>query len=195
MGQNSLYSRPDLYDVMAPHDPVLEHFYVELARERGGRVLDLACGSGRLTVPLARAGLQATGGDLSAEMLQHARRRARAEAVALDLVELDMRDFDLKGRTFETIIVAIYAAAQVAETHLPLRDILDQFARRSDDFSLAGVTSDVPETHQKVADTFLKLGVLDAAHGGRKILGHEFQRRDRRGCGQSRADMRAVMRM
>ena len=56
----------------------------------------------------------------------------------------------------------VYAAAQVAETHLPLQDILDQFARRSDDFSLAGVTPDVPDTHQKVADTFLKLGVLDA---------------------------------
>lgn len=56
----------------------------------------------------------------------------------------------------------VYAAAQVAETHLPVEDILDQFAHRSTDFSLAGVTPDVPETHQKVADTFLKLGVLDA---------------------------------
>ena len=56
----------------------------------------------------------------------------------------------------------VYATAQVAETHLPIDDILDQFAHRSADFSLVGVTPDVPETHQKVADTFLKLGVLDA---------------------------------
>lgn len=55
----------------------------------------------------------------------------------------------------------VYAAAQVAETHLPIDDILDQFAHRSTDFSLVGVTPDVPDTHQKVADTFLKLGVLD----------------------------------
>jgi SAM-dependent methyltransferase len=107
MRHNSLYHRPDLYDLMAPHDPVLERFYVEMACERGGRVLDLACGSGRLTVPLARTGLQVTGGDLSTQMLQHARRQGRSEAVDLDLVELDMRDFDLKGRTFDTIIVAI----------------------------------------------------------------------------------------
>lgn len=55
----------------------------------------------------------------------------------------------------------VYAAAQVAETHLPVDDILDQFAHRSGDFSLLGVTPDIPETHQSVADTFLKLGVLD----------------------------------
>jgi SAM-dependent methyltransferase len=78
-----------------------------MASQRGGRVLDLACGSGRLTMPLAKAGLQVTGGDLSAKMLQHARRSAEAQAIELDLVQLDMRDFDLKGRRFDTIIVAM----------------------------------------------------------------------------------------
>lgn len=107
MEQNSLYDRPDLYDLMAPRDPVIEGFYVGTARERGGRVLDLACGSGRLTIPLARAGLQVVGGDMSPEMLARARRHAEAQAVSLDLVQLDMRDFDLEGRTFDTIIVAM----------------------------------------------------------------------------------------
>lgn len=54
-----------------------------------------------------------------------------------------------------------FAAAQVAETHLPIADILDQFAHRSGDYALTGVTPDVPATHQEVADTFFKLGVLD----------------------------------
>ncbi|WP_445216258.1 class I SAM-dependent methyltransferase [Bradyrhizobium sp. Pa8] len=107
MEMNSLYDRPDLYDLMAPRDPVLEGFYVAAARERGGSVLDLACGSGRLTIPLAQAGLEVVGADLSAEMLERARSHARAQAVELDLVQLDMRDFDLGGRTFDTIIVAM----------------------------------------------------------------------------------------
>jgi sulfonate transport system substrate-binding protein len=55
-----------------------------------------------------------------------------------------------------------YAAAQVAETHIPIADVLDQFAHRSGDYALTGVTPDIPATHQQVADTFLKLGVLDA---------------------------------
>jgi ubiquinone/menaquinone biosynthesis C-methylase UbiE len=107
MEQNSLYDRPDLYDLLGPSDPAVERFYVETAHERGGRVLDLACGSGRLTIPLALSGLQVTGGDLSAKMLERARRSAEAQAVELDLVQLDMRHFDLNGRTFDTIIVAM----------------------------------------------------------------------------------------
>jgi len=107
MEQNSLYNRPDLYDLMAPRDQALERFYVEMACEQGGRVLDLACGTGRLAVPLAQAGLHVTGGDISADMLQRARRCAEAQAIELDFVQLDMRDFDLNGRTFDTIIVAI----------------------------------------------------------------------------------------
>lgn len=69
MERGSLYDRPDLYDLIAPRDPILERFYVETACERGGRVLDLACGSGRLTIPLAQAGLDVTGADVSPEML------------------------------------------------------------------------------------------------------------------------------
>jgi SAM-dependent methyltransferase len=107
MEQSVLYDRPDLYDLIAPPDPILERFYVDLARERGARVLDLACGSGRLSIPLAKAGLQVMGGDLSLEMLQRARRATEAQSIELDLVQLDMRDFDLPGRTFDTIIVAM----------------------------------------------------------------------------------------
>lgn len=107
MEQNSLYNRPDLYDLMAPRDAVLERFYVETACERGGCVLDLACGSGRLTVPLAQAGLEVVGADLSSAMLERARNHARAHAVEPGFVQLDMREFDLGGRTFDTIIVAM----------------------------------------------------------------------------------------
>jgi cyclopropane fatty-acyl-phospholipid synthase-like methyltransferase len=107
MEQSSLYDRPDLCDLIAPPDPILERFYVEMAHERGARVLDLACGSGRLSIPLAKAGLQVVGGDLSSEMLQRARRSAETQSIELDLVQLDVRDFDLRGRAFDTIIVAI----------------------------------------------------------------------------------------
>lgn len=107
MEQSCLYDRPDLYDLMASPDPTLERFYVEIARERGGRVLDLACGSGRLTIPLARAGLDVLGGDLSSAMLERARYHAGRHAVEPGFVHLDMRDFDLGGRTFDTVIVAM----------------------------------------------------------------------------------------
>lgn len=56
-------------------------FYRMLAAERGGPVLDLGCGTGRLLIPLAADGTDVVGVDLSASMLRRARdRRRRAEA-------------------------------------------------------------------------------------------------------------------
>jgi hypothetical protein len=52
MEAGNLYDRPDLYDLLAPRDPAIEEFYVEGALMRDGPVLDLACGSGRLSIPL-----------------------------------------------------------------------------------------------------------------------------------------------
>ncbi|MBM4457267.1 MAG: class I SAM-dependent methyltransferase [Chloroflexi bacterium] len=67
-------------------------------------LLELACGTGRVAIPLARAGLKVTGIDLSAGMLSEARRKAAAEGVSATWIEADMRAFDLAA-TFSTIIL------------------------------------------------------------------------------------------
>lgn len=51
-------------------------FYSALAQETGGPVLDLTCGTGFLTIPLAKAGLAVMGVDCAAVMLDHARLKA-----------------------------------------------------------------------------------------------------------------------
>jgi SAM-dependent methyltransferase len=56
-------------------------FYRELARRAGGAVLEAMCGSGRLLVPLARAGRRVTGFDSSPAMLELALERAAREGV------------------------------------------------------------------------------------------------------------------
>ncbi len=74
---------------------------LELAGCRHGRLLDLACGPGRHAVPLALRGFEVTGVDRSRFLLEKARAYGEAEGVALELLELDMRelsrpsDFDL----------------------------------------------------------------------------------------------------
>ena len=71
-------------------------FYVKLAHEAGGPLVELAVGSGRVAIPVARAtGRAVTGIDSSPGMLEQARARAAEVGVELDLREGDMRDLTL----------------------------------------------------------------------------------------------------
>ncbi len=83
-------------------------FCIEQARQTGGPVLELGCGTGRVTWPVAEAGFEIVGLDLSEPMLQHARAKAshRDEDVRrrLTFVQGSMVDFDL-GRTFPLILI------------------------------------------------------------------------------------------
>lgn len=102
---DSLYDDAELYDLVAPPDPTMQRFYVEAAGGPGRRVLDLACGSGRFTTPLAASGALVIGGDLSPAMLARARTAATERGVSAEFVVLDMRDFVL-GRHFDAIVIA-----------------------------------------------------------------------------------------
>src|SRR6185436_3570970 len=53
-------------------------FWRRVAAEADGQVLELGCGTGRVSLPLARAGIELVGVDRSAPMLQRAIRRARS---------------------------------------------------------------------------------------------------------------------
>ncbi|MET0201147.1 MAG: class I SAM-dependent methyltransferase [Gaiellaceae bacterium] len=71
-------------------------FYVELARETDGPLVELAVGSGRVAIPVAEAtGRAVLGIDTSPAMLAQARERAAAAGVELELREGDMRDLEL----------------------------------------------------------------------------------------------------
>ena len=72
-------------------------FYVDLAREADGPVVELAVGTGRVAVPVAQAiGRPVIGIDASAAMLARARSAADAAGVKLDLREGDMRELTLE---------------------------------------------------------------------------------------------------
>ncbi len=71
-------------------------FYVSLAREADGPIVELAVGNGRVAVPVAEAtGRPVLGIDFSPGMLEQARARATAAGVELELRLGDMRDLDL----------------------------------------------------------------------------------------------------
>ncbi len=109
----SLYDMADLYDAIVPPGPC-EAFYREEARASGGPVLELACGTGRLTLPLARDGHDVVGLDASDAMLAAARRKVTHGGARARFVLGDMRDFDL-GRHFGLVIVSCNSLAHLTE--------------------------------------------------------------------------------
>ena len=79
-------------------------FYTKWCRQASGEVLELCCGTGRLTIPLRQAGVPVTGLDFTPSMLERAQEKARQAGIDVDLVAGDMRNFDL-GRTFGLIFI------------------------------------------------------------------------------------------
>lgn len=92
-------------------------FYLAAAREHGSPVLELACGTGRITIPLAREGLEVIGLDISAEMLRIAKEKLSKERpevrARVRLIEADMSDFALE----ETVSLAFIPAASLLHVH------------------------------------------------------------------------------
>jgi SAM-dependent methyltransferase len=84
-------------------------FYVEEAKKaRLGRVLEIGCGTGRVLIPIAKAGVEITGLDASKEMLAILQQRVSGlgDEVKgrIGIVEGDMTDFSLKRR-FNLVII------------------------------------------------------------------------------------------
>lgn len=108
----------DDYDLIAPYyDVEHAHFsedidlyldFAEAHRLPGERLLELACGTGRLLLPLARAGYTITGVDASTKMLALAQQVLAAEGLTerCTLVQQDMRALQL-GQKFQMAFVAL----------------------------------------------------------------------------------------
>jgi len=97
----------DLYDHIVPYrDRPDVSFFVEAARESGGPVLEVGCGTGRVLIPTARAGVEIVGLDLSSHMLDVCRERLLKEPEdvrsRVQLVQADMRHFSL-GQAFKLV--------------------------------------------------------------------------------------------
>jgi SAM-dependent methyltransferase len=90
----------------------------------GGRVLDLACGTGRIAAPLARRGLTVAGLDISAAALEI----ARAAAPALDLRRGDMRQLPWEDASFDAVI-NMWTAFGYFETEAEDRRVVAEIAR------------------------------------------------------------------
>ena len=78
-------------------------FWINQAKKYGDPVLELACGTGRVAIPLAKEGFLVTGIDISDSMLTEAGSKSSQEGIIVEWVKADIRDFKL-GKKFPSII-------------------------------------------------------------------------------------------
>jgi SAM-dependent methyltransferase len=111
----------DYYD----STPILVHrtrdvaFYLDAVKKYGQSVLELGCGTGRVTIPIAKAGFRVVGLDLSARMLERAiEKRDTLKPFVQDRVHLiqgDMTRFELDEK-FRTVIIPFRPFQDLTET-------------------------------------------------------------------------------
>jgi SAM-dependent methyltransferase len=104
-------------------------FYSALAREAGDSVLEIACGTGRVTIPIAQLGFAITGLDIVPQMLEQARRKSRG--LPIRWIEGDARTFDLHrqfqlifltGNAFQAFVTNADQEALLQRVRVHLRD-------------------------------------------------------------------------
>ena len=156
-----LYRRPDEYDLEHVGDEEDVVFYVGLARSlKPKSVLELACGTGRITVPLAeegaRSGFSVVGLDSEANMLKQARDKAAHISAAarkrLKLVHGDMRKWH--GREpFDLVVVPCASISHL----LDLQDQLEVWRQAFQNLASGGrfIVETVMPNFSAYADSFL----------------------------------------
>jgi ubiquinone/menaquinone biosynthesis C-methylase UbiE len=89
-------------------------FWQDMARQHGGPILELGCGTGRVSLPVARTGAEVVGVDRSGPMLDRAQghlRRLRTR-LPVRLVRADIRALPFAARSPFTLVMAPYGILQ-----------------------------------------------------------------------------------
>lgn len=106
----NLYDDVLLYDLVHESfaDAETINFFIDQLPFSDAKVLELACGSGRILIPLAERKIDIVGIDFSQEMLDLCSQKAQTKYVEVKLIQGDMRNFSL-DREFDLIIIAAFS--------------------------------------------------------------------------------------
>ncbi len=111
MGKFNSYDRiADLYDHYVTVDYDIQ-FWLDESRDVED-VLEVTAGTGRVTLPLLRAGKRLTAVDISYGLLAKLREKAAAEGLTVETVHADMREF-VVGRKFPLIIIPFHSIGEI----------------------------------------------------------------------------------
>ncbi|WP_411893701.1 class I SAM-dependent methyltransferase [Winogradskyella sp. A2] len=94
----------NIYDGMNTNLDDLQFYKRWLPKDKDAKILELCCGTGRLTLPIRKKGYKITGVDFTASMLTQASAKALEEGLEIPFIQADMRTLDLPEK-FDLIFI------------------------------------------------------------------------------------------
>lgn len=100
----SMWMAGDFAQVARSYEDEGRNFIQRLGVKPGERVLDVACGSGNLAFPAAKAGATVTGVDIATNLLEQGRARAESEGLKIQFDEGDAENLQYADGTFDSVV-------------------------------------------------------------------------------------------
>ncbi|HLJ89404.1 MAG TPA: class I SAM-dependent methyltransferase [Candidatus Angelobacter sp.] len=98
-------------------------FVSRIGIHSGGKVLDVACGTGNLAIPAARLGAQVTGIDIALNLLEQARQRAASEKLSAVFEEGDAEKLPYPSASFD-VVMTMFGAMFAPRPNLVAAELL-----------------------------------------------------------------------
>jgi ubiquinone/menaquinone biosynthesis C-methylase UbiE len=157
-------------------------FYLDFARQCGAPILELACGTGRVTIPVAETGWEIHGVDVSANMLAACRRKVAEKHLdgRVHLTLADMASFDLPEKRFALAFVALRSFMHLLTQADQLGCLRQTFRhlRPGGLFILDILAPDVEKLAQSPSETWVVRRAFDLPNGHRVVRKDRLVRHD-----------------
>ncbi len=144
----------DIYDYYVNVDFDIPFFLKETENFKG-EILELMCGTGRVSVPLLDSGRQMTCIDYSKGMLDSFAQKTGNKKYAVNLVQMDVTKLDL-GKKFGLSILPFHSITEILSTELQIQ-ALQSIASHLDQNGIFILTLQNPKTRLKLADGLLRI--------------------------------------
>lgn len=122
---------PKIYDGLNQQKDDIDFYRKWITSNSISKVLEVCCGTGRITIPLAKCGIDISGFDLNEDMLQEAKNKAEKEKVSISFYQGDMREMLLREK-YQMIFIpfnsihCLYTHADIIKTLKSIHDHLDK---------------------------------------------------------------------
>jgi SAM-dependent methyltransferase len=116
------WSAGDFGRIATSYEAGAADFIARLGLKSGQRVLDVACGTGNLALPAAKAGAQVVGIDIAPNLVEQARRRAAAQNLSIRFEEGDAEALPYENGSFD-VVVSMFGAMFAPRPDLVAREL------------------------------------------------------------------------